>query len=251
MLPLLRTAVITALGLFGAARAGGPQPRDIVIRHDQADSLYRSLGERFPMVGRIGRRGDGTLIGPRWVLTAAHVALGADRAGVAVQFGGRPYQIARVVIHPEWRELGPHDIGLIELREPVTGVATAALYRGRDEAGQLAVLVGHGDTRTGRGGPWQSDGRVRGAHSRVQRADDHHLVFTFRRPPGGEALEGAPGRGDSGGPALLVRGDTVFVAGISSAGFDGENGPGTYGAVDHFTRVARYTGWIEAARGAP
>lgn len=101
MHPFVLTTVMTALGFLGAGRAAGPAARHIVIRHDRADSLYRSLGERFPMVGRIGRRGDGTLIAPRWVLTAAHVALGADRAGVTVRFGGRAYHIAQVVIHPE------------------------------------------------------------------------------------------------------------------------------------------------------
>jgi hypothetical protein len=241
------------LGAVSVLLAASPatRPADhIVIRHDRPDSLYRALGERFPSVARIGRRGDGTLIAPRWILTAAHVALGADRAGITVALGGRTYAIERVVVHPDWRELGPHDIGLILLREPVAGVTPVSLYRGTDEAGRVATIVGHGDTRTGLGGPWQSDGRVRGAHSRVARAGDAHLVFAFERPPAGEDLGGAPGRGDSGGPAFLLRGDSVFVAGVSSAGFDGEAGPGTYGAVDHFTRVSRYAAWIEAAMAA-
>lgn len=238
-------AVSVLLAASPARRAGD----HIVIRHDRPDSLYRALGERFPSVARIGRRGDGTLITPRWILTAAHVALGAERAGITVAVGGRDYAIERVVVHPDWRELGPHDIGLMLLREPVTGVTPVGFYRGSDETGRVATIVGHGDTRTGLGGPWQSDGRVRGARGRIARADDAHLVFEFPRPPAGEDLGGAPGRGDSGGPAFLVRGDSVFVAGISSAGYDGEAGPGTYGAVDHFTRVSRYTGWIEATVG--
>ncbi len=36
-----------------------------------------------------------------------------------------------------------------------------------------------------------------------------------------------------------------YIAGVSSAGFDGVAGPGTYGAADHFTRVSSYLGWIE------
>ena len=45
-------------------------------------------------------------------------------------------------------------------------------------------------------------------------------------------------------PTLLREGSSFAVAGVSSAGFDGASGPGTYGAVDHFTRVSDYLGWI-------
>ncbi len=216
----------------------------IVIRADRPDSLYRAMGDRFPAVGRIGRRGDGTLIAPQWVLTAGHVAAGAEPAGVVVMLGGRSYAIRRAIVHPEWRELGPHDIGLLELTEPVTGVAPLPLYQGSTETGRMAILVGHGDTRTGLGGPWVSDGLVRGATSVIESVDTLHLVFRFRAPPRASELEGAPGRGDSGGPALLEGDGTTYVAGISSAGYDGEHGPGTYGAVDHFTRVSKYVDWI-------
>lgn len=216
----------------------------IVIRHDRPDSLYRALGERFPAVAKVGRAGDGTLIAPRWVLTAAHVAATINLQRARVVIGGREHVIARAVPHPQWRELGPHDIGLLELAEPVTGVEPLPLYRQRDEAGRTVILVGHGDTRTGLGGPWQSDGLVRGATSRVAAADSGWLVLRFRAPPEAGELEGAPGRGDSGGPALIEANGRTWLAGVSSAGFDGANGPGTYGAVDHFTRVSDYVEWI-------
>jgi hypothetical protein len=240
----------TSLGLslltttLAALHPGGER---IVRRHDRPDSLYLALGARYAAVGTVGRRGDGTLIAPTWVLTAAHVAADLDTGRVRVRFGERVYSVRRAVVHPDWRELGPHDIGLLELTEPVTGIEPLALYGGRDEVGQTAVLVGHGDTRTGLGGAWQQDGRVRGATSVVDGIDDGRLVFRFDEPPAGTALEGAPGRGDSGGPALLSVAGRPQVAGVSSAGFDGRNGPGTYGAVDHFTRVSEHLSWIRAA----
>lgn len=224
-------------------------PSDIVIRHDRPDSLYRALGARFPAVARVGRAGDGTLIARRWVLTAAHVAATINLQRARVIIGGREYLIRRAVPHPEWRELGPHDIGLLELAEDVAGVAPLPLYRGRDEQGRTVILVGHGDTRTGLGGPWQSDGVARGATSLVESIEDARLVLRFRAPPQAGELEGAPGRGDSGGPALIETGIAVFVAGVSSAGFDGANGPGTYGAIDHFTRVSSYLDWIASVTG--
>jgi len=76
--------------------------------------------------------------------------------------------------------------------------------------------------------------------------DDGRLIFRFDPPPKSAEPRGAPGRGDSGGPALLRRGPIVHVAGVSSAGYDGANGPGMYGAVDHFTRVSDYLDRIRA-----
>lgn len=225
------------------------RPRAMVIRHDRADSLYLAFGARFPAVVTVGRAGDGTLIAPDWVLTAAHVAAGMDPARARVRVGATDYGIRRRVWHPEWRPLGPHDIGLVQLDAPVRDVAPLPLYGGDAEAGRVAVLVGNGDTRTGRGGPWSQDRRRRAATSRVDEAGAGRLVFRFDAPPGGTDLEGAPGRGDSGGPALLEEDGRYAVAGISSAGFDGEAGPGTYGAVDHYTRVSAYREWIAREMG--
>ncbi|MEO8032701.1 MAG: trypsin-like serine protease [Gemmatimonadota bacterium] len=224
-----------------------PARHSIVIRHDRPDSLYLALGARFPAVAQIGRAGDGTLIADRWVLTAGHVAAGIDVDRAQVRIGGKSYDIKRAIVHPRWQELGPHDIGLLELTQPVTGVDPLPLYEGTDEQGQVAVIVGHGDTRSGKGGPWKQDGLARGAMSRIVGTDEDHLVFRFDAPPKGDSLSGAPGRGDSGGPALILRGNQALIAGVSSAGFDGSNGPGTYGAVDHFTRVSGYLSWIRAA----
>jgi hypothetical protein len=237
----LIAAFVASSALFSATDRVDPA---IVIRHDRADTSYVRLGKRFPAVVKIGRAGDGTLISRDWVLTAAHVAAGVnpDRT---IQVGNETYRMKRRVWHPGWRELGPHDIGLIQLDRPVTGVTPLPLYRGKKEVGLIAVLVGHGDTRTGRGGAWAMDGVRRAAMSQVDSIGPGRLIFSFDAPPKGQRLEGAPGRGDSGGPALLEIAGKYYVAGVSSAGYDGMAGPGTYGAVDHFTRVSDYIGWIE------
>lgn len=238
------------------ARLASPGPREtppalIVRRHDRPDSLYLELGARYPAVGAVGGRGDGTLIGPTWVLTAGHVAADLDTSRVRVRFGDREYEIRKAVVHPKWRELGPNDIGLIELREPVTGVTPLSLYTGREEVGQTAIIVGHGDIRIGggEGGEWLRDARARAATTVVEAIDEGRLVFRFDAPPAGTELEGAPGRGDSGGPALLLEAGEPRVAGVSSAGFDGARGPATYGAVDHYTRVSDHLVWLRSVMG--
>ena len=50
-------------------------------------------------------------------------------------------------------------------------------------------------------------------------------VFDFDQPPRGTDLEGIPGAGDSGGPALLIIGGRAVVAGVSSLVEPGPGGP--------------------------
>jgi hypothetical protein len=223
-------------------------PSRIVRRADVADEKYVELGARYPAVIALGRAGDGTLIDRQWLITAAHVARALERSTSrpTVHIGSRDYVADRIVVHPAWRDLGPHDIGLIHLATPVSGVEPLGLYRRSAERGAVAILVGHGATGVGSSRNRIDDGKRRGATSKVDSVTNAWLYFSFDAPPGGTAVEGAPGAGDSGGPAILSDRGASRVAGISSAGFDGRYGPGTYGARDAFTRVSTHVAWIDS-----
>jgi hypothetical protein len=222
----------------------------IIRRADRGDAEYRALGAKYPALVSMSRMGDGTLIGSRWVLTAAHVARGASRTGAKVHAAGRDYEIQEAFIHPQWTEMSSHDIGLLYLKEPVRGIAPVALNRSIDEKGAIAILLGHGKSGPGVERGSVEDGIARGATSKVDSVDAAWLYFSFDKPPAGTRLEGAPGAGDSGGPALIERNGKTYIAGVSSAGYDGENGPGTYGAIDVFTRVSTHLGWIDSVMTA-
>ena len=234
----------TALALVSTA---------IVRRADRDDAQYLAAGARYPAVVALGRVGDATLIAPRWLLTAGHVADGIRRGrpSTDITIAGEKYRIDAVIVHPAWRELGPHDIGLIRLDRAVGNLTPVALHRGRAERGVLAMLVGHGGNGRGDSPERAEDGRARAATSRIDSTSTAWLYFSFDAPPGGSDLEGAPGPGDSGGPAIIVSNGIPAVAGISSAGFDGRSGPGSYGAVDVFTRVSTYAAWIDSVMRAP
>ncbi len=232
--------------------ACGPTPASethhIVRRHDVADTAYVAYGRRFSAVGHIGRLGDATLIAPQWVLTAAHVAAAAVRRSPqpAVTVNGRSYAVDRVHVHPSWTEMGPHDIALVRLATPVAGVTPIPVARARPAPSRVATLVGHGATGTGDSRVRLEDGLRRAATSRIDSVTASAVFISFTPGAEGSPLEGAPGAGDSGGPLLLSEGGAWRVVGVSSAGYDGELGPGSYGAVDVFTRVDSHAGWIDS-----
>jgi D-alanyl-D-alanine carboxypeptidase len=240
----LSRIVFTAAVALGALLAA--QAEAIIIRHDREDAKYLELGARFPEVGFIGRDGEGTLVAPQWVLTAAHVARGIPPNLRRVIFEDVDYQIAEVFIHPDWKGRGPHDIALLRLSEPVKGVTPAALYTGTDEAGRIVTFVGRGDTGTGLTGPKLADKKKRGATNKVDAADANWLYFTFDDPATATDLEGISGPGDSGGPALLEINGKRYVAGVSVWGNPGKQGRGTYGAKEGYTRVSSHHEWIAA-----
>ena len=219
----------------------------IITRHDRPDSRYLELGSQHPAVGFVGRDGEGTLIGSRWVLTAAHVARGIPDGARHVEFEGTRYEIDNVFLHPEWSGRGRADIALLRLASDVKGIAPAHLYKKSDESGKIVVFVGRGDSGTGLTGPKKADRKKRGATNRVERVDDDWIYFTFDEPTSSSAtdLEGISGPGDSGGPALISEDGKVYTMGVSVWGNPGKNGRGTYGATEGYTRVSRFSKWIE------
>lgn len=229
----------------------------IVVRHDRADAEYIALGQQFPSVGKVGKRGgDGTLIAEQWVLTAAHVAEGMHRRlgdNLKVYFENEDtgYLVKNVFLHPDFVPMGGSDIALLELDQPVKNIVPSALYTHEDELGKDIVIVGHGDFKTGKESTWKVDGIKRGATNTIDKTTPSSIIFDFDAPPAGTELEGTAGRGDSGGPAFILVNDQPIIAGVSSAGMPGENGPGTYGAIEHYTRVSSYIDWIQKTMESP
>jgi Trypsin len=136
----------------------------IVVRHDVADAKCRVSDSVFPPLVELPGEGQGVLISSQWVVTAAHAVTWRPIHEVTINGISRP--VAEVIVHPGYKpapkkmesgeaeplmafKAAADDIALIRLENPVSDVAPARLYRGDNEVGKVAEILGRGATDNG------------------------------------------------------------------------------------------------------
>ncbi len=214
-------------------------PSDPFIINGTPTALYPSVG----IVGDAGGGyGSGTLIGSRFVLTAAHCAVGLGPTDGRFTLGNTTYATSRVFVHPNYSRalLGTdraNDIAIFELNRPVVGVTPIAILRTAPTVGQLLTLVGFGGGGSGTSGTTGDFGTKRVGTVRIDEVSPTLISWFFDI-----ASESNTAPGDSGGPALVTVGGRNFVAGVTSGGTIRDAG---FGDHSFDTRVDPYAAWID------
>lgn len=246
----------------------------IVIRPGVPDARYLVPEDAFPALVDLPGEGEGTLIAPRWVVTAAHATQGP--MFMEVRIHGKLRKVEHIYQYPDFRKeyasftesakyptvenwptlktklSSMHDIALIELVQPVQDVDPVPLYRKSDEQGKVAEIIGRGATGNGEVGEYpqsQHRGKLRRAYNRIDRAEGQWVNYRFDCGPDALPLEGVLGDGDSGGPVLIKSAGRWRLAGVSDWKHwpDGHDkfAAGVCGQEFSNSRISYYAAWID------
>jgi hypothetical protein len=249
--------------------------RGIVIRHDVPESSYTGLAAdpKYAAVGALtfGDITAGTLISPKWVLTAGHVANSAG--GFTFLIGGASVsdpanQSITDVQHfanPAFAGSGTAgtDMGLIRLSSSVANIVPASRYFGSNELGNEAVWVGYGQGGVGNDPARTPKGTRRAAQNVIDvngtaaNWDPRVLLSDFDDPGNVDGinflgtadpqpLEGIIADGDSGSGVFIDVGGRARLAAVTSfkSATDG-TANSSYSDIGGDTKVSAHNQWID------
>jgi secreted trypsin-like serine protease len=202
-----------------------------------------------------------SLIGDRWVVTAAHCVIGEKPAGMKVWVGGHDLRypgqgeaakVKKIYIHPKYNDNTlRNDIALIKLKKPISSsiprveVANSQITNKDAKPGKVATVSGWGAL--------SENGASPKVLHRVKLPIVSNAECNSPGAYGGDVFgtnicaglkQGGKDScyGDSGGPLWIKSGGKDHLVGIVSWG-EGCAEPRKYGV---YTRVAAFEQWIDS-----
>lgn len=217
------------------------------------DSKYIEYGKKFKYVYKLCGVsktnemfcGSCVAIGPRWVLTAAHVIDNVKICGISEEANKQTILALETFSHEDYnKDFGYGDIGLVYLSKDLDLDFYPELYSKEDEVGKLCCISGYGLTGTFLTGQIKSDHHRRAGSNIIDKIDRHLLICSpsLTVQSGRTELEFLIASGDSGG-GLFIDGK---LAGINSCVIHSPNRPrSTYTNEAGHTRISKYIPWIK------